>query len=117
MVRVHGALVTDSEIHRVVAHLKKQGQPVYREEILQAPPEDASGGFGDDSEDDELYDRAVALVCQAGHASISMVQRHLRIGYNRSARMIERMESEGVVGPADGSKPRQVLARNLAEEV
>ncbi len=116
LVRVHGAFVTDTEIHRISAHLKKQGKPVYREEILQAPPEDTPGSFGEGSEEDSLYDRAVALVCQSGQASISMVQRHLRIGYNRAARMIERMESEGVVGPADGSKPREVLARNLVEE-
>ena len=115
LIRVHGAFVTDTEIHRIAAHLKKQGKPVYREEILQAPPEEAAGSFGEDSEDDELYDRAVNLVCQSGQASISMVQRHLRIGYNRAARLIEKMESEGVVGPAVGSKPRQVLARNLAE--
>jgi len=116
LVRVHGALVTDTEIHRITAHLKKQGKPAYREEILQAPPEDTGdSGFGEPSEEDDLYDRAVNLVCQTGQASISMVQRHLRIGYNRAARMIEHMESEGVVGPADGSKPRKVLARNLAE--
>lgn len=114
--RVHGAFVTEKEIQRIVAHLRKQAKPIYREEILQAPPEAELGGFGEDNESDELYDRAVSLVCQTRQASISMVQRHLRIGYNRAARMIERMESEGVVGPADGSKPREVLVQNLAEE-
>jgi S-DNA-T family DNA segregation ATPase FtsK/SpoIIIE len=116
VVRVHGAFITDAEIQRVADHVRKQGKPIYRDEILQAPPEEeSSGAFGESSEEDNLYDRAVGLVCQSGQASISMVQRHLRIGYNRAARMIERMEGEGVVGPADGSKPRAVLARNLAE--
>ncbi len=116
MVRVHGAFINDQEIHRIADHLRQQGSPSYREEILQAPPENSGEGpGGNEGEDDELYDRAVSLVAQAGQASISMVQRHLRIGYNRAARLIERMESEGVVGPADGSKPRQVLVQNLAE--
>jgi S-DNA-T family DNA segregation ATPase FtsK/SpoIIIE len=72
--------------------------------------EDDSASAGDE-EYDEKYDEAVALVCETGQASISMVQRRLRVGYNRAARMIETMEKEGVVGPADGSKPREVLAR------
>jgi S-DNA-T family DNA segregation ATPase FtsK/SpoIIIE len=116
MLRVHGAFITDQEIQRVADHVRQQGQPVYREEILQAPPEESNGGGGGgDTEDDEMYDRAVSLVSQSGQASISMVQRHLRIGYNRAARLIERMENQGVVGPADGSKPREVLVSNLAE--
>ena len=74
--------------------------------------EEAEAGEGDEGgESDEKYDEAVALVCESGQASISMVQRRLRVGYNRAARMIELMEKEGVVGPADGSKPREVLAR------
>lgn len=111
--RIHGAFITENEIRRVVGHLKGQGKPIYREEILAIPDEEDN--FLDMEEggaDDTLYDRAVHLVSQAQHASISMIQRHLRIGYNRAARMIERMESEGVVGPADGSKPREVLVQN-----
>ena len=72
---------------------------------------DILDGDGDDDEYDDRYDEAVSIVCESGQASISMVQRRLRVGYNRAARMIERMEKEGVVGPADGAKPREVLAR------
>jgi S-DNA-T family DNA segregation ATPase FtsK/SpoIIIE len=112
LIRIHGAYVTDSDIARVVAHIKEQGEPIYDESILTEP--DAKGDAeGLDEEDDELYDQAVKLVAETKQASISMVQRKLRIGYNRAARMIERMEAEGVVGPADGSKPRQVLVNNL----
>ncbi|MCK5437762.1 MAG: cell division protein FtsK, partial [Desulfobulbaceae bacterium] len=84
----------------------------YDESVMQiaAEPEDGDGPGG--TEDyDEKYDEAVSLVCETGHASISMVQRRLRVGYNRAARMIEIMEKEGVVGPSDGSKPREVLVR------
>ena len=112
MTRVHGAFMTDSDISRVVAHLKQQGKPIYNEEILKEP-ENISGAGGSDGEDDELYDKAVSMVSETKQASISMVQRKLRIGYNRAARMIERMEAEGVVGPAEGSKPRQVLISNF----
>ncbi len=108
IVRIHGSFVTDSDIARVVTHLKEQGEPIYNEAILAEQSAGGPGGFGDD-EDDELYDQAVRLVADTKQASISMVQRRLRIGYNRAARMIERMEAEGVVGPAEGSKPRQVL--------
>ncbi len=73
---------------------------------------DLAEGNGGDDEYDDRYDEAVNLVCESGQASISMVQRRLRVGYNRAARMIEMMEKEGVVGPADGAKPREVLARN-----
>ncbi len=112
MTRVHGAFMSDSDISRVVAHLKQQGKPIYNEEILKEP-ENANGSGSPDGEDDELYDKAVSMVSETKQASISMVQRKLRIGYNRAARMIERMEAEGVVGPAEGSKPRQVLISNF----
>lgn len=111
LIRIHGAYVTDDDISRVVAHLKEQGEPVYDESIL-AEPESAAGASGEVEEgDDEMYDQAVRLVTETKQASISMVQRRLRIGYNRAARMIERMEAEGVIGPAEGSRPRQVLAQ------
>jgi S-DNA-T family DNA segregation ATPase FtsK/SpoIIIE len=108
VIRIHGAYVSDSDISRVVEHLKSQGAPVYDESILKES-ETTSPGAEFEEGDDELYDQAVRLVAETKQASISMVQRRLRIGYNRAARMIERMEAEGVVGPADGSRPRQVL--------
>jgi len=107
--RIHGAYISEDELTRVVDFLKKQKKPDYDESVLSAPAkEDGPGGV---EEHDEKYDEAVALVTEIGQASISMVQRHLRIGYNRAARIIEVMEKEGVVGPSDGAKPREVLVR------
>ncbi len=109
--RIHGAYISDKETERIVTFLREQGSVRYDETVLKIAEESeaAEGDEGGDS--DEKYDEAVALVCESGQASISMVQRRLRVGYNRAARMIELMEREGVVGPADGSKPREVLAR------
>ncbi|MDH4321518.1 MAG: DNA translocase FtsK 4TM domain-containing protein [Desulfobulbaceae bacterium] len=108
--RIHGAYISEKEIERIVDFLKGQGTAQYEESMLQIGEEaEQEGG---DEEYDEKYDEAVAMVCESGQASISLVQRRLRIGYNRAARMIERMEREGVVGPADGAKPREVLVRN-----
>jgi len=107
--RIHGAYISEDELTRVVDFLKKQKKPDYDESVLSAPEkEENSGGV---EEHDEKYDEAIALVTETGQASISMVQRHLRIGYNRAARIIEVMEKEGVVGPSDGAKPREVLVR------
>src|SRR5581483_11250747 len=102
--RVHGAFVSDEEVHRVVEYLKSFGEPRYIEEIL-APPisEDTTqadmfaGGEGGDAEADPLYDEAVAFVLKTRRASISSVQRQLRIGYNRAARLVEQMETAGLV--------------------
>jgi len=112
LVRVHGAYVSDDEIKDVVSFLKEQGQPVYNEEILIQKPEETDYELSD--EDEAIYEEAVGLVSKVRYASISMIQRRLRIGYNRAARMIEQMEAEGIVGPADGAKPREVLV-NKAE--
>jgi S-DNA-T family DNA segregation ATPase FtsK/SpoIIIE len=112
MQRIHGAYISEKETERVIEFLKEQGTARYDESVLVAVEEENGDidGVGED-EYDERYDEAVALVCETGQASISMVQRRLRVGYNRAARMIEIMEKEGIVGPSDGSKPREVLAR------
>ncbi|MEZ4483863.1 MAG: DNA translocase FtsK 4TM domain-containing protein [Syntrophotaleaceae bacterium] len=96
--RVHGAFVSELEVKRVVDFLEKQGAPEYDKSILEAPPSAETGG-ADDDEYDEKLDEALALVAETRQASISMLQRRLRVGYNRSARMIEKMEQEGIVGP------------------
>lgn len=110
--RVHGAFVDDHEVHKVVEYLKQTGQPDYIDDILEGGNADGdSGGEGeDDVEADPLYDQAVAIVLKTRKASISYVQRRLRVGYNRSARLIEQMENAGIVGPAEGSGGREVLA-------
>ena len=108
--RIHGAYISEDEIAKIIEFLKAQQTPDYDHEILEAPEkDDANNG---EKEYDERYDEAVALVTKSGQASISMIQRHLRIGYNRAARIVEIMEADGVVGPSDGVKPREVLARN-----
>ncbi len=111
MQRIHGAYVTEGEIRRVVDFLKQQARPEYDSSVLEA--QESEDGEWEDEEMDEKYEEAVALVSRLQQASISLVQRHLRIGYNRAARLIERMEAEGIVGPADGSKARDVLVRTL----
>jgi S-DNA-T family DNA segregation ATPase FtsK/SpoIIIE len=111
LTRIHGAYVSDMEIDRIVDFVKKQGKPDYDESITAFEPE--SGEEKPDEDFDEKYDEAVALVTDLGQASISLVQRYMKIGYNRAARIIERMEAEGVVGPSDGAKPRKVLARKI----
>jgi len=112
MQRIHGTYISEKETERIIEFLKEQGTARYDESVLVAVEEENNGsnGIGED-EYDARYDEAVALVCETGQASISMVQRRLRVGYNRAARMIEIMEKEGIVGPSDGSKPREVLAR------
>ncbi|MDF1577515.1 MAG: DNA translocase FtsK 4TM domain-containing protein [Desulfurivibrionaceae bacterium] len=110
--RIHGAYITEKEIENIVNFVKEQRPACYDESVTVIGEGFSEDDNGEAEEMDEKYDEAVALVCESGQASISMVQRRLRVGYNRAARMIELMEKEGVVGPADGSKPREVLARN-----
>jgi DNA segregation ATPase FtsK/SpoIIIE, S-DNA-T family len=112
LMRVHGCFVSEAEIKRVVEFVKKQGKPNY--ELLQQRVKEiaeAEVAAIEDSERDELYNRAVELVQMNGQASTSFLQRRLRVGYNRAARMIEMMQEDGIVGPADGAKPREVLVR------
>jgi S-DNA-T family DNA segregation ATPase FtsK/SpoIIIE len=112
MERIHGTYISEKETERIITFLKEQGTAQYEESVIEAVEEqEGNGDFISDEDYDEKYDAAVALVCETGQASISMVQRRLRVGYNRAARMIEIMEKEGIVGPSDGSKPREVLAR------
>ncbi len=112
--RMHGAFVSDQEVHRVVEELRKLGAPEYIDEIVNAPGDDIGGaGFdGEDSggEQDELYDQAVKIVTETRRASISGVQRRLKIGYNRAARIMEDMERAGVVGELQSNGMREVLA-------
>ncbi len=117
--RVHGAFVADHEVHKVVDYLKKLARPQYVESVLEGPEteEAGEGGLeGDDAEADPLYDQAVAIVLKTRRASISLVQRHLRIGYNRAARLIEQMERAGLVSTMQTNGNRDVLAPAGASE-
>ncbi|PLX97131.1 MAG: cell division protein FtsK [Desulfuromonas sp.] len=108
--RVHGAFVSEKEVQRVVDFLKLQGEPEYDPSILTPPAGGEGGGDNDDEGYDEKWDEALAVVAETRQASGSMLQRRLGVGYNRAMRMIERMEQEGIVGPAQGnSKPREVF--------
>ena len=110
LLRLHGAYLSDEEISKVTKFLKDQGKPIYRNEILI--DEELEAEFeAESAEDDALFQRAVELAKQNGSASASYLQRHLRVGYNRAARLIEQMESRGIVGPADGARPRELLMR------
>jgi S-DNA-T family DNA segregation ATPase FtsK/SpoIIIE len=112
--RVHGAFVADQEVHKVVDYLKKLAAPQYVEGVLEEPESDAEGGIAIDGaangESDPLYDQAVEIVLKTRRASISLVQRHLRIGYNRAARLIEQMERAGMVSAMQSNGNREVLA-------
>jgi S-DNA-T family DNA segregation ATPase FtsK/SpoIIIE len=114
--RVHGAYVADHEVHKVVDYLKTLAKPQYVDSVLEGPPSDEEGeglldgaGGGGDAEADPLYDQACAIVLKTRRASISLVQRHLRIGYNRAARLIEQMERAGMVSPMQTNGNREVL--------
>ena len=118
--RVHGAFVADHEVHKVVASLRTEGEPAYVEEIISGPSDadasmslqmiDAAAGGSGGSESDALYDQAVRIVTETRRASISGVQRRLKIGYNRAARMIEQMEEAGIVSVLQSNGNREVLA-------
>jgi len=116
--RVHGAFVSDQEVHKVVDYLKSRGQPQYIEDVLEGGEVDAENGgtAGEsDAEADPLYDQAVDIVLKSRRASISLVQRHLRIGYNRAARLIEQMERAGLVSSMQSNGNREVIAPSRSE--
>lgn len=119
-IRAHGAFIEDAEVIRVINSIKKQAKPNYDEQIIKMCEKLSKDGDGDDTQDDEdrdeLYDKAVEYVVQKGQASTSMIQRVFRIGYNRAARIIDTMERNGIIGPMDGAKPREVLANNYEED-
>ena len=120
LVRVHGAFVTEQETNRVVDFWKKQGPPDYQQELLMPPPEDAPEGEEAEFEgtEDPMYQDAVKVVMEMGKASTSTLQRRLRLGYGRAARILDMMQRDGIIGPPDGSKPREVLKRpDWLEEV
>jgi len=108
--RIHGAFISEEEVGRITDFLRTQMPPDYIDEVTEAPQRE--GEASGDEDHDERYDDAVALVTRTRQASISMIQRHLRIGYNRAARIIETMEKEGIIGPSDGVKPREVLVKS-----
>ncbi len=112
--RIHGAYISETELTEITDFLKAQQTPEYVEEVTEVKPEGDGSASGTEDRD-EKYDEAIALVTKTRQASISMVQRHLRIGYNRAARIIEMMEMEGVVGPSDGVKAREVLVKDYEE--
>jgi DNA segregation ATPase FtsK/SpoIIIE, S-DNA-T family len=115
--RVHGPFVSDTEVEEVVRHLRAQGVPSYLESVTDDPDGEDGGlglsGEGEEGESDQLYDQAIALVARERKCSTSFIQRYLQIGYNRAARIVERMEREGVVSPANHVGKREVLARDI----
>jgi S-DNA-T family DNA segregation ATPase FtsK/SpoIIIE len=119
-VRVHGAFVSDEEVHRVVGYLKQQGEPNYIEGVLEGGTVDGEDGAlggagGEGGEADPLYDRAVEVVLKNQKASISLVQRHLSIGYNKAANLLEAMEKAGLVSPMNARGQREILVPGRGE--
>jgi S-DNA-T family DNA segregation ATPase FtsK/SpoIIIE len=113
LIRLHGAFVTEPEINRVVEFWKEQAKPDYDSSYLIAPPSenDEEGEAEELGEEDPPYRQAVRVVLEMGKASTSTLQRRLRLGYGRAARILDMMQKEGIIGPPDGSKPREVLKR------
>jgi len=117
LIRVHGAFISDEEVVDLVEHLKQQAPPDYNHAVLEVVTESDSSADGSTEEPrDEKFDEAVALVVEKGICSVSMVQRYLRIGYNRSSRIVEQMEREGIVTPPGNGGIRKVLARREKED-
>jgi S-DNA-T family DNA segregation ATPase FtsK/SpoIIIE len=119
--RVHGPFVADREVEEIVAFLREQGEPAYLEEVTEVEEDDGgnpllSGIAGASDGEKGLFDQAVAIVAREGKASTSFIQRHLSIGYNKAAKLIEQMEKEGIVGPANHVGKREVLVRRTADD-
>jgi S-DNA-T family DNA segregation ATPase FtsK/SpoIIIE len=110
--RIHGAYVSEKEVSSLVAFLRDQGKPQFDETLLKMK-EESEQREERGSDVDEMYDRAIAIVAETRNASISYLQRRLKVGYNRAARMVEQMELDGIIGPQEGTKPREVYARSL----
>ena len=115
LLRIHGAMVSDEEIESIINFIKEQKKPTYKEEIFEIATTD-KGNSDEEKEYDERYDEALAIVAKDRQASISYIQRRLRIGYNRAASIIEMMERDGVVGPSDGVKPREIYVNSIPVE-
>ena len=109
LLRVHGPFVKTEEVQAVVDSLKSQGEPEYLQSVTVEEEDNQNIGLGFSDSGDDLYDKAVSIVCREKKASTSFIQRHLQIGYNRAARIIEKMESEGIVSPANHVGRREVL--------
>jgi DNA segregation ATPase FtsK/SpoIIIE, S-DNA-T family len=120
LTRVHGAYLTEAETNRIVDFWKEQAKPEYDKTFLLAPPEQDADGDAEEfeGEQDPMYQDAVRVVLELGKASTSTLQRRLRLGYGRAARILDMMQREGIIGPPDGSRPREVLKRpDWLEEV
>jgi S-DNA-T family DNA segregation ATPase FtsK/SpoIIIE len=115
LIRIHGAMVSDEEMRRILSAIKKQKRPEYKDEIFNVATTEEEKSENEEDYD-EKYDEAVALVARDRQASISYVQRRLRVGYNRAARIIETMERDGVVGPSDGIRPREIYVNPIPVE-
>ena len=118
--RIHGPFVSDEEVERVVAFLREQGEPAYVDEVTEPTDGDVeslmSGIAGASDGEKSLFDQAVAVVAREGKASTSFIQRHLNIGYNKAAKLIEQMEKEGIVTPANHVGKREILVRRTGDE-
>jgi S-DNA-T family DNA segregation ATPase FtsK/SpoIIIE len=113
--RVHGPFVKDEDVEKVVQFLKAQGEPTYIEAITECEDEDDNGWGKSESSgsSDALYDQALDLVCRERKASTSFIQRHLQIGYNRAARLMDQLEEQGIVSPANHAGKREVIGRSM----
>jgi S-DNA-T family DNA segregation ATPase FtsK/SpoIIIE len=111
---MHGAFVSEEEVKVLVSFLREQGPPAFDTELLRFQ-EEAEPAIEGGEEVDEMFDRAIAVVADSRNASISYLQRRLKVGYNRAARMIEQMENEGMIGPQVGTKPREIFLSSIVE--